>query len=245
MSTVHDLLHSLERAVSESLPPRGRATLLFSGGLDSSLLAHLLTRQSSVVELLAIGLAGSSDLGAARRSAELLGLPLNEQVLDRVGVLASARQLQRRFPGLVGNDLSVQVGMHLAILRTSRPQVFCGQGADELFVGYRHSLALTGTALEQRCLADLQKLRERDWPTSCQIGEELGRRLVAPYLEERFVEAVLRVPWEERRGGAEGKGLLRAIAREAGLPSDIVERPKKAFQYGSGIHRQLRSPPQD
>ena len=35
------------------------------------------------------------------------------------------------------------------------------------------------------------------------------------------------------------KCILREIASDIGVPSEIVRRPKKAAQYGSGIHKIL------
>jgi len=35
------------------------------------------------------------------------------------------------------------------------------------------------------------------------------------------------------------KCILREIAKDIGVPSEIVRRPKKAAQYGSGIHKIL------
>ena len=33
------------------------------------------------------------------------------------------------------------------------------------------------------------------------------------------------------------KGFLRTVAAQLSLPEDIVLRPKKALQYGTGIHK--------
>jgi len=37
----------------------------------------------------------------------------------------------------------------------------------------------------------------------------------------------------------EKKRVLKSISRELGLPQEATERPKKAMQYGSGIHKIL------
>jgi len=35
------------------------------------------------------------------------------------------------------------------------------------------------------------------------------------------------------------KCILREVAKDLGVPQEIVKRPKKAAQYGSGIHKIL------
>lgn len=36
------------------------------------------------------------------------------------------------------------------------------------------------------------------------------------------------------------KCILREVASQMGVPPEIVKRPKKAAQYGSGIHKILK-----
>ena len=36
------------------------------------------------------------------------------------------------------------------------------------------------------------------------------------------------------------KCILREVGAELGVPEEIVNRPKKAAQYGSGIHKMLK-----
>ncbi|MFH0818303.1 MAG: hypothetical protein V1909_06760, partial [Candidatus Micrarchaeota archaeon] len=47
------------------------------------------------------------------------------------------------------------------------------------------------------------------------------------------------IPLDEHFRGEERKPVLREIARMLGLPEGARIRPKKAMQYGSGIHKIL------
>lgn len=233
------LREALQSAVLAAAAP-GPVCLLFSGGLDSSLLAHLLARARVPVELLVVGLPGSFDLASARDGARALGLPLSSETLTAAEVEACADWLQG-IPGAPrGSLLAVQTALALAFRRAHGDPVLCGQGADELFLGYTHYKGLTGEALERRAEEDLLRLREVDLPFSRRVAERSGKTLSTPYLSEEVIQALAPVPWEARRGPGEPKALLRKVALSLGLPPSLAGKPKKALQYGSGVDRVLR-----
>ncbi len=237
---ISQLAAQLERAVARCRPGAGSATLLFSGGLDSSLVAYLAARQGTPLNLVTIGVPPSGDLERAASAAEILGQKVRQYEVGKTEVRESYDRGTRRQPTLGRTDRSVQVAMDLALSRVEDSWVICGQGADELFLGYLHTYQLSGDPMVERAEADLRKLTERDWPLTLELAKSYGKTLVSPYLDPGFLAEVATVPWSDRKG-AERKSMLRAVATEVGLPPSLVGRPKKAFQYGSGIDRILRS----
>ncbi len=229
----------IRTAVLEAAGP-GPVSLLFSGGLDSSLLALLLAAAGIPVELLVVGLPGSPDLPSASEGATALGLPLSSAVLAPSEVLKCAMELQD-LPGAPdGTALAVQTAFALALQRAREGRVLCGQGADELFLGYSHYQTLTGRALEGRAEQDLLRLRQVDFPFTCSVASRWGKSLAAPYLSRDVIDVLAPVPWEARRGPGEPKALLRRVALSLGLPPSLAGKRKKALQYGSGVERTLR-----
>ncbi len=239
-TTVHQLGLSIRRAFDRSWPRGEAGTVLFSGGLDSSLLAHLALGAGRENTLFTIGLPGSKDFYAAANSAILLGSRFVPRAATRAELGASVQYLRKNHPELRGNDLSVQVGMDLALARAPGKLIVCGQGADELFVGYQHTFDLSGAQLAERGERDLRKLQETDWPISLELAVRHGKLLVAPFLDGDFIARVSRIPWEVRKG-PERKSLLRLVARSLMLPEEIARLPKRAFQYGTGIHKAVQS----
>jgi asparagine synthase (glutamine-hydrolysing) len=237
---VRILAATIEEVVAESVRDLTGFTLLFSGGLDSSLVAWVLKQAGKHPTLLAISLPGGTDAAAAESSASIMGLECRPLVLSTEEVLNTARDLRQRFPDLTLTGLSVQTSMSLALSRSEERAVLCGQGADELFLGYAHSRELTGEALRKRAEEDVDKLLNKDWPTTVGIARSLGKDVRAPYLGPALVEKVQGIPWDERQRGRESKWLLREAARKLGLAEELASRPKKAFQYGSGIYKVLR-----
>ena len=67
-----------------------------------------------------------------------------------------------------------------------------------------------------------------------------GSLLTMPYLDERIIYNVYNLPLEFKISRGVRKVLLRAAAKHAGVPEELVAKEKKAAQYGTGIERVLR-----
>ncbi|HKV90885.1 MAG TPA: asparagine synthase-related protein [Thermoplasmata archaeon] len=207
-------------------------TVLFSGGVDSSLIA-LAAGQRSAVRLVTVGREGSPDLRWAAEASRLLGLTWEPRPID----LESVRSAIARtgFGTWPEPRRSVFVSLALALGPDSIGPVLLGQGADELFGGYAHFRGLFGEALESRRLADWQRLVREDWPATQELGRTFGRRVEAPFLDGDFSREALRRPLATVAPGEPTKPTFRAWARHRGVPEEIAARPKRAIQYGSGV----------
>jgi asparagine synthase (glutamine-hydrolysing) len=135
----------------------------------------------------------------------------------------------------------VLLSLAIAIGQASPPRLVCGQGADELFLGYAHYRNLGGAEAERRSREDLLRLRVTDWPRTQRIAAKSGKEVVAPYLSPEFEESARRVPVDLRLPGDLPKRFFREWAIERGLPPELAGRPKKAVQYGSGVDALVRS----
>ncbi|HYA54864.1 MAG TPA: asparagine synthase-related protein [Thermoplasmata archaeon] len=213
--------------------------ILYSGGVDSSLLAWEL-RHRPHLTLLTLGSEASTDLRAGRLGAEALGLPWKGLPLDERVVSIFEGRFSSGLAGASPVSKAVLLALGVAIDECPVRSLVCGQGADELFFGYAHYRGLTTTEAAQRSNDDLRRLLEHDWPWTQRVAERLGKTIVAPYLAREFQEAAQRVPLEARLPDEAPKAYFREWARSRGLPESLAARPKKALQYGSGMERLLR-----
>src|SRR5271170_2767310 len=233
---------ALDDAFSRAIAPWAKGdtpvALLFSGGVDSGLLAWELRDRAGLV-LSTVGTRDSPDLRVAEESAVLLGDRWVPAEIEAAEVREAAERIRRDTDDLSRTARSVLVAFSIALAHAPPGPILCGQGADELFLGYAHFAGLDAPSAEARSDSDLRQLLERDWPRSQRVADRLGRSIAAPYLDPGFMAAALAVPVEHRLPRPVPKAFFREWAMRRGLPPTIANRPKRALQYGSGIDRLL------
>ncbi len=238
------LRENLSSAFEEALRPAkatpGPLGILFSGGVDSALLAWELRSQPQL-RLCTLGREGSPDLLAGRAGADALGLPWEGLRLGEREVHETELRFREELAGLSPVSRTVLLSLAIAIDRASPPRLVCGQGVDELFLGYAHYRNLGGADAEARSCEDLLRLRASDWPRTQRIAAKSGKEVVAPYLSAAFEESARQVPVDLRLPGALPKRFFREWAIERGLPPELAARPKKAVQFGSGVDALVRA----
>ncbi len=218
----------------------------FSGGVDSALVAAGLPN----APLYVIGFEGSHDIAAAREAAAAMGrsddltiIELDHETLREV-VPRVAAAIDRTNP----MDVSIALPLLLVAERAVEDgydRLALGQGADELFGGYSKVVdpsddhrveASTVRGAVRETITSLPGQLERD---VCGL-QAVGVDPVTPFLQDRVVDAALRLPGELLASDDERKIALRAFARQEGvLPEEVASTDKKAVQYGSYVSREL------
>jgi len=68
--------------------------------------------------------------------------------------------------------------------------------------------------------------------------------LRVPYLDVEVIKTAMSIPPSLKICGPMDvlkKRVLRQVAKMIGLPAKIVDRPKKAVQYGSGVDKAIKA----
>ena len=225
--------------------------VIFSGGLDSSYLALLLKEISEniplKIKLYAVGAKDSKDVEAAIYASKFLNLELEICEVTEELIRESLPQVVNA----IGDDNLMKVGVGLTtyfatemVARDGIKVAISGQGADELFGGYKRYLkSFVDGTLNYDLREDMSNMYhvnlERD--DACSMLNSVELRL--PFLDKKLVELVLNIPDNKKIVSMHDdmrKSILRKIAFEDGLNYDIAYRPKKAAQYGTGIDKILR-----
>jgi asparagine synthetase B (glutamine-hydrolysing) len=238
---VRGLGAALDSAVTRALPTGGRCSVLFSGGVDSALIAEAASRLGHPT-LVTVGLEGSEDVEFVRSLKPPFGCPSLVFVLGSREVHQLAAEIAPCLDSPTAMERSILVGLAAAMRGSPDRRVLCGQGADELFLGYAHFRQLGPDDARHRSESDLARLLESDWPRSKRVADLLGHELAAPFLDPEMVAASLAVPIADRLPGAEVKTPLRELAKARGIPERISRRPKRALQFSTGFDRALRRP---
>ncbi len=215
------------------------SALAFSGGLDSSLIAALCPD----VELYSVGMEGSHDIMQTKRAAKLLGLSdklhLHELTPDEVesALPAVIRAVES------GDPLKVSIAMPLFFASKDAHNdgirvMFSGQGADELFAGYKRYESMNPAELESALRKDLGNIAENNLERDDGVTMANAVELRVPYLDRGVVELALRIVPELKVHNGMRKYILRLAAKKL-LPDELVFKEKKAAQYSSGIYSAL------
>lgn len=231
------LFNALERAVKKRYYKP--CAIAFSGGLDSSLIAALCRE----AELYSVGVEGSHDIKQTRRAAQLLGFQgkLHEHELTLDEVEAAVPEVIKSIES--ADPLKVSIAMPLFFAsKDARSDgirvMLSGQGADELFAGYKRYESMKPGELEIALRNDLDNIAgnnlERDDAAAMANAVELR----VPYLDREVVELALRIAPELKIRNGMRKYILRLAAKKI-LPEELVRKEKKAAQYSSGIYSAL------
>jgi asparagine synthase (glutamine-hydrolysing) len=137
-------------------------------------------------------------------------------------------------------DNSIAAGFFLASSEAKAQgfeMLVAGQGADEIFGGYNRHLEVAKadlSSLNRKLIAELPKLEaglRRD-ELAIYLG---GCEASFPYADFPLARFSLSLPPQFLISHGERKVVLRELAKKMEMPPSIVEAPKKAFQYSSGI----------
>jgi asparagine synthase (glutamine-hydrolysing) len=226
-----------------------KVAVAFSGGLDSSLTAVLAKEIGLQVELVAVGLLNSAELSSAESFAKQLGLPIKVEPYN----LDSLEGYVRRIVWLIEEPelmkVSVAIPLHWAAevaARLGHRILLCGQGSDELYGGYyKYSKTLDNQgrkALESELYRSVVQSHIVNYERDDQATAPFGVELCSPFIDLDLIRFSLTIPSELKvKPGNDvmRKWILRTVAQNLGVPSEIAWRRKKAIQHGTGVEQAI------
>lgn len=233
------LAEILRTSVKNSLADKNEIAIMFSGGVDSAILA-VIARKFCNVKLFVAGMEGSNDLQWGTEAGELLDLPVVQIIFTKDDVLQAMKNVIIIHKMDNPRWMSTFTAFDIVLSRLREPAVFCGQGADELFGGYKKYLEMFPKDAEARMMADYEELAFQEMPIYSAMARHYDVELIAPYLNQDIVDFAGQVSIEYKLGN-DNKEILRQAAEVLGVPGSMARRPKKAMQYGSGVSKVIKS----
>lgn len=237
MAPAKELQQLLSAAIAKDTRANGKNYgLLFSGGVDSCLLALLLQRRHLDFTCFFAYVKDSTkakDLEFAKSAAKALGLKLEIASCNREELSAHLPEILQTIGTFSPVQVSVAVPLYLSCRKAKKKKIdilFSGLGSDELFAGY-HKFKNTKNIRKQteKCLESLKK---EDLKRDSAISKCFGLRICHPFLDKQVIEFALSLPEKQLLTAKQNKIIVRNLARDLGLPSTLVERKKLACQYG-------------
>ncbi len=232
------LFYAIERAVEKRF--HKPCAIAFSGGLDSSIIAALCDE----AELYSVAMEGSHDARQTKKAAKLLGLEkrlhLHELTMDDIesAVPFVIKAIESSDPMYVSIAMPLFFASKYAHAEGIRVML-SGQGADELFAGYKRYESLGSSELEIALRSDLERIAENNLERDDAVTMANAVELRLPYLDKDVVKTALSIAPELKVHKGFRKYVLRLAARKI-LPEELVLKEKKAAQYSSGIYSALK-----
>jgi asparagine synthase (glutamine-hydrolysing) len=239
---IFSLNQSLSKSISMNIKDLNNIAILFSGGLDSSLLAYLVKLQikDNNVTLYTVCTTESQDLFNSESAAKLLGLKLEKIKIDSEDLKSAISDLANIIESSHPVKISYELPLFLGLAKIEEKCVLTGQGADELFGGYARYLKMKENELEDALNSDVKTLIKQEIKMDYKIAKHFKKDLKTPYLYEDVVKCAQNIPIKYKVFNGERKIILKETALSLGLPKELVLRQKKAAQYSSGIIKELR-----
>jgi asparagine synthase (glutamine-hydrolysing) len=250
--TLSSAVEAYKRALVSSMRKRtqdfDRIGIIFSGGIDSVIIAWLAKKMVREVICYTGGVEGSSDIAFARKIAKRLNLKLRVNELTHNEVEEMIPEVINTIEHTNAGQVEVAIPVYAAVKLAHEDGIkvmFSGQAADELFGGYSwySTIVRDGggyAGLRHYMNEDIQLLYKETLEREDKITMAHSIEMREPFLDLRLIRLSMKIDLRLNVKGvsdAFGKHVHRKLAQELGIPRDIAYRSKEAAQHGSGIHQ--------
>ena len=212
--------------------------IALSGGLDSSILAHLRKDQKPQTMTIITKDFLGTDLTFAQIIAKHLGLNLSLIQVSMEDVLDSINETIK----ILGNYNDIEIRnsivpyIYLTTLKKKGvDSVITGDGADEVFAGYNFLLKKSDEEIGE----ELKRIKKIMHFPSKDIARSLNMKVETPFLNEELIKFSDDIEISKKISSKEGEKFGKWILRETFekyLPNNITWREKSPMQDGSGTN---------
>ncbi|NES24549.1 MAG: asparagine synthase, partial [Symploca sp. SIO3E6] len=234
------LVGAIQRRTQTDLP----LGVIYSGGLDSSIVLSQAIKFHSNVTAFTVGCQSSEDFAISQRFCQDYGIP--QVVISLKPQNFSLQDIKQAIQLSELNEYGDLINAAISIKLFQRIRdngikvVLSGDGSDELFGGYEmYGLNLSQPEQEQLFLHKLMNLHRTELQRVDRCGMAFGVETRVPFLAKDVIELALATPkaWKIKDG--QEKWCLRQAFKDE-LPSYILQRSKNPLSHSSGLHEGVR-----
>ena len=248
--TMASAISAYEKALVSSMKKRtqdfDRIGIIFSGGIDSVIIAWLAKKMVREVICYTGGIQDSSDIVFARQIAKKLKLKLRVNELTHDEVEQIIPEVLNVIEDTNAGQVEVAVPVYAAIKLAHDDGIkvmFTGQGADELFGGYSWYTKVVEKEgyqkLREHMTEDLLLLYKETLEREDKIAMAHSIEMREPFLDMEVIRVSMHMDMKlnvKSKDDIFGKHVHRRLAQKLGIPRNIAYRMKEAAQHGSGMH---------
>ena len=250
LTKLEDAISTYKKALYNSIKKRSqdlsRIGIIFSGGIDSVLVAKIAKELVPHVTCYTSGIAGSDDIKFSKVIADQLDLDLKINELNIKDIETMLPNILNIIETTNSTQAEVSIPIYGALKLAAKDGlrvVFTGQGADELFAGYpwyAYIYAKYGAKkLKEYMIQDLLLLYKETLEREDKLAMSNSIEMREPFLDSDVVKTATSIDLRLNLAGKDdifGKRVHRELAIQVGIPKHIAYREKQAAQHGAGIH---------
>jgi len=253
-SAVNAYSDTLFKSMKKRVGDFKKIGIVFSGGIDSVIVAHLAKQMVPEVICYTSGIKNSNDITNSLSIANSLDLKLEVNEFSEKDVESIIPKIINIIEDDNMGQIEVAIPIYGAVNLAHKQGIrvmLTGQGADELFGGYSwYSKIVKKYGYEKirdYMIEDLKLLYKETLEREDKITMSQSIELREPFLDTDLIDTVLRIDPRlniQNNGNNYdnlGKRVHRKLAEKIGIPKEIAYRIKEAAQHGSGIHNTIDS----
>lgn len=226
-------------AVEKRVPEEEELGLLFSGGVDSTLIAAALQHLDVDFTAYTSGIQHGNvnaprDMKWAEKIAEKMDINLESYQADLQEVEETLPQIADWISSTSVVKNGVALPFHLALTGEEKV-IMSGLGSEQLYAGYHRHQGY----LNKECLSGLRSLFERDLYRDNVISFRNRHEIRLPFLDHELIDHALSIPDNYKVRDDYRKYVLRKAAEKLGVPEEVAWRGKTAAQYGSNFDKAI------
>ena len=240
--TMDSAVNAYEKALLASMKKRtqdfDRVGIIFSGGIDSVIIAWLAKKMVREVICYTGGIQGSSDIAFARMIAKRLNLKLRVNELTQDEVEQMIPEVINTIEDTNAGQVEVAVPVYAPVKLAHEDGInvmFSGQAADELFGGYSWYTKVVEKEgyekLRDHMTEDMLLLYRETLEREDKITMAHSIEMREPFLDLKVIALSMHIDMKLNVKGANddfGKHVHRKLAQKLGIPRNIAYRIKEA-----------------
>jgi asparagine synthase (glutamine-hydrolysing) len=243
-----DLIDGLFATVYENLRGIDKIGIAFSGGIDSTLLAMICKNMNINTTLLTVGFPDSHDIEFSKSISHKINMNHKFLEINKDDFTTFSKKIKNEIScrnlSHIENCIAFSYIAQLAS-KNNLDVVLTANGFDELFCGYNNfryifnqAIDTINKTIESKILNELELINEIK-----QVAEKYHISLLQPFLSKGFISIAMKFPIYNKIVSYDDvlrKHIIRKIALSFEVPPEVIIRRKKAFQYGSLIHKNYK-----
>ena len=237
---------AIQEAVRKRIDGKDHVGIIFSGGIDSFLIAYEVQKLGVGFTCYTAGREGATDIQWAIELANQYNFPLKVKMLSVDDIEKLIPEIIQDIEDYSLNQVEVSVPIYASVRmaqENGERVILSGQGADELFGGYPWYPTIVDRegyeSFEKYSWDDAFLLYKECLEREDKISMAHSIELRVPFLDPEVVKVAFRISPKlkiDKDNDSLGKRTHREYCVSRGIPETIAFRMKEAAQHGANVH---------